>query len=1327
VSLPRLARSARSGALVVIASLAGALSLAGTPARSVPAPEVLKALDVALGSGAESRGDRALACDEMLAALEGLGALAGRRERLAAAEVLLARMEELSEDGGPPQRSAAVLERLLRARDEGGRAGPPGRLRGMLVDALARLYRAAGEFGRAEALERELGFVRNWVVCGPFGHTTKSVHVQEFAPERELDLSREERSLWRKLAWRPLEAPGAGRRVDLFAPLAPREGCAYALAQARWSLGGQGPSARRTSGAPQRPAQGDSTADDPGGSQAVLVFRCEGSHKLWWNGELVIDADLGRERLPCERAIAVRLRKGWNRLLVKVTAADPVISCRLVDMSGYPLEGIEWEKAPTLHELDLAETPASKAATPPPTATQDAAQAAPDGRVPTVDWGGARALAALLERGGVRPEEEALVRAALGLVARLERREEEELSYMEAASRLAPDRPHIAFQLARTVMRSSLLPPSVRRSRALECWTRAASAEGGFVPADEEIALRLWRDKKPDQAISRLREALARSGGPLLQAVSERPVPRPPRRGRVSAGEGRIWLLMAEIALSEGWTNEAVRFAQDAEKADPAGRAVHLFWGRFHASLRNYTFAIGAYRQALKLDESDTASREALARLLFAQGDSTAAIHELRRALEADPSQEGLYRELARMECEAGRYEDAAATCQAALRTWRSSAEFWRLLGEIHLRQLRTEKAAEAWETALQIRPGWLELRRELQALRGEDEDFSKPFAIDVKKAIAESRTAAEYPNSDSILVVDQTVDRLYEDGSYSEITHQAQKVLTTEGAEELSHIDVEGELLEARTHRPDGTVLEPAVLPGRDKLTMPGVEIGSVVEYKYRRDHPAPPGGFVTLPSWYFRSLKVPHQVSDYVVIAPKGMALSISVRNWGRRFPEESFEELPVREEGDLVVHRWIARNTRPVEPGTGHDHMSTLLPHVDIGRARSWQDLNAELSDLFLGRTRLTESLRAEAARAVEGLTGWEAKVRAIFRHVNSLVRSDAELYEANHVLLARAGSRSVLLAALLRAAGFDARFAVARPRPEAVDPSEGPGEPNWALPRPEYFRDTLVCVLGEGGEKLWLDPEGPYSAFGCIAPRFQGGTAFIVSPEGGVLSTLPWGALREHGESTETRLEVDPTTGSARGECVVTSAGAAGAALKQRFAESSASWRRTWAGRRLSEAVPGSRLTDLELRGLDDPDSPFVLRIAFTVDEALAGTLEWRELPTALDPIGMVRRFIHQPTREYPQKIPSSLVRWDEVTIRLPGARQWALPESRSERTAFGSYSLTFAARGEELRIARSVTIMSQVIEAERYEDFVRFARAIDSAEAAPLRVRLAPRR
>lgn len=54
-------------------------------------------------------------------------------------------------------------------------------------------------------------------------------------------------------------------------------------------------------------------------AQALLSFGSDDAIKVWWNGELVLDHEVGRAALPDQERVPVSLREGDNTLLLKIT------------------------------------------------------------------------------------------------------------------------------------------------------------------------------------------------------------------------------------------------------------------------------------------------------------------------------------------------------------------------------------------------------------------------------------------------------------------------------------------------------------------------------------------------------------------------------------------------------------------------------------------------------------------------------------------------------------------------------------------------------------------------------------------------------------------------------------------------------------------------------------------------------------------------------------------------------------------------------------------------------------------------------------------------
>src|SRR5262249_51918299 len=129
-----------------------------------------------------------------------------------------------------------------------------------------------------------------WHVIGPFeGGLDKA-----FGPEKKVDLSATYAGKKGKVAWRAVK-PGAGGYVDLRAVFSPRsDGIVSYLTR---------------------------EVDSPVEQEATVLLGTDEGVKLWVNGALVHTSRAAREAAPEQDAVKVKLKKGVNTLLLKLSNA----------------------------------------------------------------------------------------------------------------------------------------------------------------------------------------------------------------------------------------------------------------------------------------------------------------------------------------------------------------------------------------------------------------------------------------------------------------------------------------------------------------------------------------------------------------------------------------------------------------------------------------------------------------------------------------------------------------------------------------------------------------------------------------------------------------------------------------------------------------------------------------------------------------------------------------------------------------------------------------------------------------------------------------------
>jgi len=173
----------------------------------------------------------------------------------------------------------------------------------------------ANQLGRLAELTPapvEVPFLQDWQVIGPFPSPENSGFLKEFPPEKGVDLSAKynlsevQQAIWKPV---PPEAKGETGMVSLLPLFAPSE---YVVAYA-WTT--------MMSGADR---------------DAALLLGTDDALAVWVNGQKVYAKEVYRPTVADEDFVPIRLVKGKNEILLKITQAKGEWSfcCRLVEASA---------------------------------------------------------------------------------------------------------------------------------------------------------------------------------------------------------------------------------------------------------------------------------------------------------------------------------------------------------------------------------------------------------------------------------------------------------------------------------------------------------------------------------------------------------------------------------------------------------------------------------------------------------------------------------------------------------------------------------------------------------------------------------------------------------------------------------------------------------------------------------------------------------------------------------------------------------------------------------------------------------------------------------
>ncbi len=1066
----------------------------------------------------------------------------------------LATLGALEDDLADLGRLAAVYERTL------GDPGAHAEVRALARFQLAGLERSRGNLLRAEGQLRRLGFVPGWQVMGPFDDEGKRGLATAFPPEQGIDPTARAPGKEREVAWRavPRDAESGGF-VHLGATLRPaREVVAYAL----------------------------TVVVAPREDRVRLWFGGSGAARVWVNGALAVDDPTYHAARLDQRGAAVTLRKGPNRILVKLCHQTGPMGfyLRLADERG---EGRSFAAGD-------------------PFAPAPAAGPAP---APLEDAAAVLSRRAGEGRGRADPDAHATLAAVLAARAAGDRDDRRAAAEAARAAALAPR--SVDAQLAAAALEEDL----ARRRGILDAALRLAPGDARLLRAQAGEEL----DQNRPQAAALL----------LQRAIAAAPGWAEPR------------VVLADALERSGLIARAALLAEETARLFPTAPVAVRAAARAAMRLGRADDAIRRERTLLALRFDDPAARASLVGHLLDRGDLQGAVDLLRESLRVSPSELGLHLRLADLLASNGHPDAAEAAYARALDLCPEDADAWERRGRARLLAGRAREAKEDLSRALALRPQNVALKELVRSLTPDEERFWKPYQLDAQ-ALAVAAPAAA-PDEDAVVLGELHVTRVLPTGLSSSYTQRIVKVLTPRGADAFRRQQLawspdrqEVRVERALVRKPDGRVIE-----SHDEnvestsepwyrlyydvlartLSFPALASGDVLELSWRIDDTASENllsdyfGDLTFLDEPWRKLRF-----DYVLLLPESRAIHANQPAG----VQHAVRSLP----GGVTEHRYAARDLPRIVTEPGMPGWSEVARYLHLSTYQTWDEVNQFYWRLVRDQLRVTPEIRAAAQRIAEQVRARPAPkpppprtngravvaaseilpappdretrlalVRAAYDFVVSQTRyvglefgiHGYKPYRVDQILSRRFGDckdKASLLHALLEAMGIDSRLVLLRMR-RLGRMAEHPA--SLAV-----FNHAIVYVPELD---LWLDGTASYSGSRDLPGEDRGATVLVVNPDGPPrFGTIPEARPDQNRLDADLELSLAADgSASVHGGWRVTGMEAPGYRRSYGVEEG----RRALLEQSMSQLFPGSRVESVTTSDLarieDDVDIRFTLAV------------------------------------------------------------------------------------------------------------------------------------
>lgn len=1123
------------------------------------------------------------------------------------------------------------------------------------VRLLARLFysdleRARGRTTKAAELLEPLGFIQDFYVTGGFENEGKGGCDTDFGPEAAVDLTASypggggRERVWRKLAGKSLDGT-----VDLSNALKPsNEAIGYALT----FLAAE----KETS--------------------VVLGVGSPGAFRLFVNGAKVAGHDRYNQPRVDQARVQVRLRKGLNRVLLKV--------CQEKGPFSFVLRQTRADKAPAGAKVVLPEVvpPLERGPAPSPQA------------LPTL----ADALQGLLKS----KSDDAALKADVATVLAFTRSTDEKEHLPATLSAQAAESKGAPAELSLTAASLDTDDANARRAhlqRALALepsnpFARLFLAQHELSMEHPDLALtqaQALRKDFPDFAPAALVEARA------LDALGQ-------RVAALEAVEAAFLKLKNVPALAR----EAAAVSRRYERL-----------GEAEARLR----------MALALRYDDTTSRRVLAGLLADTGKVEASVEQLERVLALDAFDNGTRVRLAELLLANGSTEAALKAFAEARAHAPDDPEVAEKEGRALLFLSRKDEALLAFQRALLLRPQNPGLKEVVRTLRDEESTSGTQFAFDLQPL---KGLAAPYAKDDAVYLAEVNAVRVQSSGLSSRFHQVAVQVNTQRGVEAFRQLPItyspdrqEVRVLKARITKPDGSIVESFGDADRNInepwtgmyydarariLSFPALAAGDVLEVQWRLEDTAADN----LLSDYWGDVDAlqstfPKVRYRYVVEMPKERPLQWNAATL------PPYVTASHESKGSTTTWRFEAREVARIVPEPNMPGWAEVSGVLHLSTYQTWDQVGRYWWGLVRDQLTPNDELKKTVETVLKGVDRADARkvTEAIYGFVVTNTRYVAlefgihgfKPYRVDRVLARRFGDckdKASLIVAMLQVAGVDARLVLLRMRSLGALS----GEPaslaafNHAIayvPKLDLFLDGTAEFHGT------RDLPGADRVANVLVVEPGGNSRFLTTPEADPASNL-----------SEVKMAVTlAADGSAEVGGEVSTAGQG--APEQRRAYQSASTRKSVFEQAWAQSFPGLSVSKVEVSDVTKLEQP--LKVSFSLgaprySEAAPGALRFyafgagRQFTNVLAPLS---------ERKTDALFPGVWVNRFSFTYRLPaGYLPAELPPDLTESSAFGTLSVTTKVVEGKLVAEATMTMKVARIPAKDYPAFRDFLLRVDQA-------------
>lgn len=627
-------------------------------------------------------------------------------------------------------------------------------------------------------------------------------------------------------------------------------------------------------------------------------------------------------------------------------------------------------------------------------------------------------------------------------------------------------------------------------------------------------------------------------------------------------------------------------------------------------------------------------------------------------------------------------------------------------------------------QDAIRYTPGNFDARKKIRELQGKKDLFESFAKNDIEKIIKTTPQASNYPNDNSVYLLEDMQQVVYPENGASEEKYELLiKVLNNAGIDRWKEISLpynyytEKLIVEkAELFKKDGTKVQSE--SNDNEIVFSSLEVGDILHILYRKEIVY--SGKLAEHFWeeYTFNGGLPSKECRYSLIVPKDRKFSYRMYN--------SDLQPKITDIDDYKMYVWERKDLATIKPESYMPAYTDISERIVVSSIPDWNYVANWYRDLSSVKTKADFEVKEKVKELLAGkqnLTDLQ-KARLIYNYIEEnfsysdvpFLHSALTPQKASRTLRTKLGDckdLSTMFVAMCQEAGLNANLVL-------VDTRDN-GDKNLDLPTIGF--NHCIAQLKADNKSYLIELTNKYLPFGSMGTELLNANGLFIPKESETATTASLVKLTTPSRPLNT---IDRTTTVAFSGSNVTMerrsrrSGSEASTIREGYKDKGDEDNR----KDLSESLASEfnkkvTLKDLKITNLNDLSDTLVFQNSFVVENfssELVGMqvfkLPWSDSYNSLD-------FISAEKRTFPfsfWKFSSTPYDKEVMTIVLPAGKKLAeVPANVTFSCPAMSYSLTFQVKPDRIVATREVKYLKDQMDPSEYAAFKEFITKMNAAD------------